>query len=112
MSKIVLYSHGGSGNHGCEAIVRGTFNVLHGEIDELYSYRPEEDLEFGLDKIIKESEKRTIVEHILNGLISSYHGELSSSNDISNIVDRMLKIAHQGYHLVLNLEQEDNPSSI
>ena len=59
MSKIVLYSHGGSGNHGCEAIVRGTFNVLHGEIDELYSYRPEEDLEFGLDKIIKVKNHRS-----------------------------------------------------
>ena len=53
MTKVVLYSHGGSGNHGCEAIVRGTYNVLHGEIDELYSYNPEEDTEFGLNKLIR-----------------------------------------------------------
>ena len=33
MSKIVLYSHGGSGNHGCEAIVRGTYKILNGKID-------------------------------------------------------------------------------
>lgn len=26
--KIVLYGNGGSGNHGCEAIVRGTFELL------------------------------------------------------------------------------------
>lgn len=26
--KLILYSHGGSGNHGCEAIVRGTCKSL------------------------------------------------------------------------------------
>lgn len=52
MSKIILYSHGGSGNHGCEAIVRGTYNVLKGQIDELYSYRKDEDIKYGLDKLL------------------------------------------------------------
>ncbi len=59
MSKIVLYSHGGSGNHGCEAIVRGTYKILNGKIDELYSYRPEEDKKFGLDKIIDVKEHKS-----------------------------------------------------
>lgn len=52
MSKIILYSHGGSGNHGCEAIVRGTYKILNGEIDELYSYRKEEDIKYGLGDIL------------------------------------------------------------
>ena len=28
MSNIYLYAHGGSGNHGCEAIVRSTLDLL------------------------------------------------------------------------------------
>lgn len=58
-----------------------------------------------LDKIIKESGKRTIVEHILNGLISSYHGELSSSNDISNIVDSIIREGNEVSYNVTSLSQ-------
>jgi len=49
---IVLYGHGGSRNHGCEAIVRSTIMLLgeqHNYI--LLSERPEEDIEYGLDSI-------------------------------------------------------------
>lgn len=53
MSKVILYSHGGSGNHGCEAIVRGTYKLLQENVDELYSYRKEEDIKFELDKLLK-----------------------------------------------------------
>ena len=28
MKNCFLYSHGGSGNHGCEAIVRGTQKII------------------------------------------------------------------------------------
>lgn len=52
MGKIVLYSHGGSGNHGCEAIVRGTYKLLDGKVDELYSYRKEEDIKYGLNELM------------------------------------------------------------
>lgn len=58
-----------------------------------------------LDEIIKESGKRTIVEHILNGLISSYHGELSSSNDISNIVDSIIREGNEVSYNVTSLSQ-------
>jgi len=52
MSKIILYSHGGSGNHGCEAIVRGTYKILNGKVDELYSYRKAEDIKYGLNELM------------------------------------------------------------
>ncbi len=52
MKKIILYSHGGSGNHGCEAIVRGTIKALNGKVDELYSYRSQEDYKYGLNKLV------------------------------------------------------------
>ena len=49
--RIGLYAHGGSGNHGCEALVRSTITLL-GENDyTLFSERPEEDLLYGLDGI-------------------------------------------------------------
>ena len=28
MNKIILYAHGGSENHGCEAIIRSTASLL------------------------------------------------------------------------------------
>ena len=49
---IKLYYHGGSGNHGCEAIVRGTKKILDTDI-VLYSMRVHEDEKYGLNKIVK-----------------------------------------------------------
>lgn len=48
---IKLYYHGGSGNHGCEAIVRGTKKILDTDL-VLYSMRADEDEKYGLNKII------------------------------------------------------------
>ena len=50
--RIVLYGNGGSGNHGCEAIVRGTIQLC-GEknVYTLMSETPEEDYKYGLDQI-------------------------------------------------------------
>lgn len=46
----ILYGNGGSGNHGCEAIVRGTYELLGGNI-RLHSIAVTEDRKYGLDKI-------------------------------------------------------------
>ena len=51
MSKFFFYAHGGSGNHGCEAIVRSTAKLLEGEQVSLISSRPEEDHFYGLDEL-------------------------------------------------------------
>lgn len=48
--KIVLYPHGGSGNHGCEAIVRATAKILPANY-QLLSEGSEEDLRNGLDSV-------------------------------------------------------------
>ena len=50
--KLVLYPHGGSGNHGCEAIVRSTCKITQADIT-LFSAAPEEDKRVGLDAICK-----------------------------------------------------------
>ena len=47
MAKIYMYAHGGSGNHGCEAIVRSTCDMLNNPLwDEilLISSKTEEDI--------------------------------------------------------------------
>ena len=53
MEKVALFAHGGSRNHGCEAIVRGLVK-LYGlsPSDILLSNRKEEDLLYGVDHLI------------------------------------------------------------
>lgn len=49
MKKIVLYAHGGSGNHGCEALVRTTSAVAFdafGATATVISSHPEEDKKY------------------------------------------------------------------
>ena len=50
---IVLYGHGGSKNHGCEAIVRSTLGILqHNNAHfTLISNNPNEDIEYGVNQL-------------------------------------------------------------
>lgn len=59
MSKIKLYSHTGSRNHGCEAIVRGTNKIINRDIC-LYSDAIQEDIENGIDRIVEVKENKTV----------------------------------------------------
>lgn len=47
---LILYNHGGSGNHGCEAIVRSLTKITNVR-PVLFSYRPDEDFKYGLNDI-------------------------------------------------------------
>ncbi len=54
LNKILLYTHGGSQNHGCEAIVRSTLQVLKNYKEfniTLSTKSKKEDEQYGLDKI-------------------------------------------------------------
>jgi len=54
MQKIYMYAHGGSGNHGCEAIVRSTSKILKNigyKRPVLISSNPEEDRKYGIGQI-------------------------------------------------------------
>lgn len=53
MRKILLYPHGGSGNHGCEAIVRSTMRLLRPEEGILFSSACDEDSRYGLDRVVR-----------------------------------------------------------
>lgn len=50
--RVVLYAHGGSSNHGCEALVRSTMQVIgeEGNTFTIVSERPSDDHRYGLDK--------------------------------------------------------------
>ncbi|MBQ8182784.1 MAG: polysaccharide pyruvyl transferase family protein [Clostridia bacterium] len=61
----VLYAHDGSGNHGCEALVRSTCTILNVDKQNavLMSTRPEEDRKYGLSDIctvLDKTEKRPL----------------------------------------------------
>lgn len=54
MSNLYLYAHGGSENHGCEAIVRSTLDLLKEAPFEkkiLISSRPHEDIKYGINEL-------------------------------------------------------------
>lgn len=50
--KVIMYFHSGSENHGCEALVRSTHKLLNECNLSLYSFSPEEDLKYDIDKIV------------------------------------------------------------
>ncbi len=52
MTRFVLYYHGGSRNHGCEAIVRSTQKVLDCKNTVLFSSSVDEDAFYGVNDII------------------------------------------------------------
>lgn len=49
MMKYLLYGHGGSGNHGCEAIIRSTLKMLDSkDVVEVYSSDLANDKKYGI----------------------------------------------------------------
>ena len=52
--KNIFYYHGGSGNHGCEALLRTIIDInqFNPEEKALYSYRQEEDYQFKISTLI------------------------------------------------------------
>ena len=59
MKNPVLYFHGGSGNHGCEAIVRSTCKILQSK-PELYSSCPDEDRLYQLEQVTDLKEDKEV----------------------------------------------------
>ena len=56
MNRAILYVHGGSGNHGCEAIVRTMVNLLQAcgvKNVVAMAINPSEDKKYELDKVVE-----------------------------------------------------------
>lgn len=70
---IIMYPHGGSGNRGCEAIVRSTVKILKPSKVCLFSSSILEDYDVKLDKICNIKEEKTIISKIsLNYLKAAF----------------------------------------
>ena len=50
---VLFYGNGGSGNHGCEAIIRGTVQILGEATYTVLSENVAEDIQYGLGSISK-----------------------------------------------------------
>ena len=75
---INLYYHGGSANHGCEAIVRSTAKIL-GVKPVLFSTSPEEETKYGVDQVATVVEdsyipvKKGTLEYLICALDNKLH---------------------------------------
>ena len=56
MSKIVIYNHGGSGNHGCEALIRTALNLVKfNENNIVVTESPQQDIHYKVNEIAQMS---------------------------------------------------------
>ena len=72
MRKYIMFPHGGSGNHGCEAIVRTTCNMLGQEKTILFSSSKDEDYRYGLDKMTEIAEPTIQINKRSLSFVKSY----------------------------------------
>lgn len=76
MEKFFLYGHNGSGNHGCEAIVRSTCKILKesfGDVDIiLASGNTNEDREYGVNEVARLINEKNPVSKISLPYINAY----------------------------------------
>lgn len=79
-SKILMFEHAGSGNHGCEAIVRSTCNMLGEQSYFLQTLTPEEDVRYGIDQLVKliNLKQRNISRNSIKGLKMRIQSRLNS----------------------------------
>lgn len=73
--KFFLYGHNGSGNHGCEAIVRSTCKILNENNSNTFTLATNgkhEDLKYGLDEIVTLKNEKNVVSKFNFNYIKAY----------------------------------------
>ena len=79
--KYVMYPHGGSGNHGCEAIVRSTVKLIGNETT-LFTNKMEEDCKVGLKDLCKlDVAEKPIRTSSLSHLFAVFRGKVFGQTD-------------------------------
>jgi hypothetical protein len=63
MKKIALYYHGGSKNHGCEAIARSSYKLLKNFDLTLFSFMKDDDLNYHLDSLMSLEQLGSVNNH-------------------------------------------------
>ena len=70
-----MYAHGGSANHGCEAIVRSTVGLLENTVVDkiiLLSSRPEEDKKYGVSQLCEVADEKSVYSKCSMDFLSAY----------------------------------------
>lgn len=62
--KYLMYMHAGSGNHGCEAIVRGLSSILENRFT-IISHRKTEDIGYGLGELCEVVNAKRVEDHFI-----------------------------------------------
>lgn len=80
MGRKILYAHGGSMNHGCEAIVRSLTKLLNlGNDDLLLSNHPDEDMYYGINNLLTVEKSQ---EKVDTGLFYQICSKLHKDKDL------------------------------
>lgn len=84
MRKIFLYNHGGSENHGCEALVRTVCELFKEEDIILYSEMPQQDLHYGIQQFVDVKSAKNAYSKLSPSFIKAYYS-LKKKNDYFSI---------------------------
>lgn len=97
---INFYAHGGSGNHGCEAIVRSSVRMLNQPVT-LFSTHMDQDVQYGLDQIcsVRSDTDRPLTRGSREWLLSAVETKLTGR------IDR--QIAYRKKELLKTIHRED-----
>ena len=84
MRKVFLYNHGGSENHGCEALVRTVCELFKEEDIILYSEMPQQDLHYGIQQFADVKSAKNAYSKLSPSFIKAYYS-LKKKNDYFSI---------------------------
>lgn len=84
--KYLLFEHAGSGNHGCEAIVRSTIDMLGDNDYYLETLSSKDDIHYGVDKIANliDSSNIAVKSLSIRGLCYRLCGKFNKSLDFDD----------------------------
>ncbi len=68
--KILLYGNGSAGNHGCEAIIRGTISLLNEHSFQIQSDSVEQDSKYGLNQLAEVMSARSPIRRDLTFILA------------------------------------------
>lgn len=83
MKKYYFYAHAGSGNHGCEAIVRSSISILDQKIT-LFSSNINQDKKYGINAVVEkiyDYKGKSIKKYSIPWLISRLQTKITKSID-------------------------------
>lgn len=73
MSDYFIYNHGGSGNHGCEALVRTVARLFGAELPiQVLSESPQQDLRYGVDELVRVEPATTAYARMTPAFLQAY----------------------------------------